>query len=175
MQGAFNLFLPVLAQERLDGEQQIFLPFVHPPGLPQKGGRRFRRRGRLRGKDGRGRRSSGRFRHRRRLLRRRKPQSPRQRPQQLLAVRISNYDGFTEPFDVPTPPLSDSQTRQTDEVPYATVDLRSERVGYDRVLVRGAQVFPGTQTLQRMTLIPTPTLPDSYTQTQEFDIPPQTL
>lgn len=95
--------------------------------------------------------------------------------QQLLAVRISNYDGFTEPFDVPTPPLSDSQTRQTEEVPYATVDLRSERVGYDRVLVRGAQVLPGTQTLQRMTLIPTPTLPDSYTQTQEFDIPPQTL
>ena len=87
--------------------------------------------------------------------------------QQLLAVRISNYDGFTEPFD--------SQTRQTEEIPYATVDLRSERVGYDRVLVRGAQVFPGTQTLQRMTLIPTPTLPDSYTQTQEFDIPPQTL
>lgn len=95
--------------------------------------------------------------------------------QQLLAVRISNYDGFTAPFDVPTPPASDSQTRQTGEVPYATVDLRGEQVGYDRILVRGAQVFPGTQTLQRMTLIPTPTLPGSYTQTQEFDIPPQTL
>ena len=50
---------------------------------PQPGGRRVRRRGRLRGKDGRGRRSSGRFRCRLRLLRRRKPQSPRQRPQLL--------------------------------------------------------------------------------------------
>ena len=25
--------------------------------------------------------------------------------QELLAVRMTNYDGFTEPFDVPTPPL----------------------------------------------------------------------
>lgn len=24
--------------------------------------------------------------------------------QELLAVRMTNYDGFTEPFDVPTPP-----------------------------------------------------------------------
>lgn len=28
--------------------------------------------------------------------------------QELLAVRMTNYDGFTEPFDVPTPPASDS-------------------------------------------------------------------
>ena len=42
-----------------------------------------------------------------------------------------------------------------------------------RVLVRGAQVFSGVQTLQQLVLIPTPTLPDSYAQTQEFDIPSQ--
>ena len=93
--------------------------------------------------------------------------------QELLAVRMTNYDGFTEPFDVPTPPASDSQTRQTAEVPYALVDLRTERTGYGRVLVRGAQVFSGVQTLQQLVLIPTPTLPDSYAQTQEFDIPSQ--
>ena len=93
--------------------------------------------------------------------------------QELLAVRMTNYDGFTEPFDVPTPPASDSQTRQTAEVPYALVDLRTERTGFGRVLVRGAQVFSGVQTLQQLVLIPTPTLPDSYAQTQEFDIPSQ--
>ena len=63
--------------------------------------------------------------------------------QELLAVRMSDYDGFTEPFELPTPPASDSQTRQTAEVPYALVDLRTERTGYGRVLVRGAQVFSG--------------------------------
>ena len=45
--------------------------------------------------------------------------------QELLAVRMSDYDGFTEPFELPTPPASDSQTRQTAEVPYALVDLRT--------------------------------------------------
>ena len=95
--------------------------------------------------------------------------------QELLAVRMTNYDGFTEPFDVPTPPASDSQTRQTAEVPYALVDLRTERTGYGRVLVRGAQVFSGVQTLQQLVLIPTPTLPENYAETQEFDIPAQEL
>lgn len=58
--------------------------------------------------------------------------------QELLAVRMTNYDGFTEPFDVPTPPASDSQTRQTAEMPYALVDLRGERAGYDRVFIHNA-------------------------------------
>ena len=93
--------------------------------------------------------------------------------QELLAVRMSDYDGFTEPFDVPTPPASNSQTRQTAGTPYALVDLRGERAGYDRVFIHNAQVFPGIQTLQQIVLIPTPTLPDSYAQTQEFDIPSQ--
>ena len=92
--------------------------------------------------------------------------------QELLAVRMS---GFTEPFELPTPPASDSQTRQTAEVPYALVDLRTERTGYGRVLVRGAQVFSGVQTLQQLVLIPTPTLPENYAETQEFDIPAQEL
>lgn len=95
--------------------------------------------------------------------------------QELLAVRMSDYDGFTEPFELPTPPASDSQTRQTAEVPYALVDLRTERTGYGRVLVRGAQVFSGVQTLQQLVLIPMPTLPENYAETQEFDIPAQEL
>ena len=93
--------------------------------------------------------------------------------QELLAVRMSDYDGFTEPFELPTPPASDSQTRQTAEMPYALVDLRGERAGYDRVFIHNAQIFPGIQTLQQIVLIPTPTLPDSSAQTQEFDIPSQ--
>ena len=93
--------------------------------------------------------------------------------QELLAVRMSDYDGFTEPFELPT--ASDSQTRQTAEVRYALVDLRTERTGYGRVLVRGAQVFSGVQTLQQLVLIPTPTLPENYAETQEFDIPAQEL
>lgn len=95
--------------------------------------------------------------------------------QELLAVRISNYDGFTAPFTVETPPASESENRQTAEKPYTSLTLRTDRAGYCRVIVRGAQVFPGTQTVQQMVLIPTPTLPESYSDTQEVDIPPQEL
>lgn len=102
----------------------------------------------------------------------------RERPdggQELLAVRMTNEDGFTEPFDVPTPPAADSQTRQPGQTPYTLVDLYGERSGYDRVFIRNAQVFPGVRTLQQIVLIPTPTLPQSYSLTQQFDIPPQEL
>lgn len=95
--------------------------------------------------------------------------------QELLAVRLSNYDGFTEPIEIPAPPQADSQTRQEDTAPYARVEISGTRSGYDRVLVRGTQVFSGIQTLQQLVLIPTPTLPESYAQTQEFDIPAQEL
>lgn len=95
--------------------------------------------------------------------------------QELLAVRISNYDGFTAPFTVETPPASESENLQTAEKPYTSLTLRTDRAGYGRVIVRGAQVFPGTQTVQQMVLIPTPTLPESYSDTQEVDIPPQEL
>lgn len=77
------------------------------------------------------------------------------------------------PLTFPRPRRPDSQTRQTAEMPYALVDLRGERAGYDRVFIHNAQIFPGIQTLQQIVLIPTPTLPDSYAQTQEFDIPSQ--
>lgn len=95
--------------------------------------------------------------------------------QELLAVRISNYDGFTAPLSVETPPVSESENRQTAEIPYTSLTLRSDRAGYGRVIVHGAQVFSGTQTVQQMVLIPTPTLPESYSDTQEVDIPPQEL
>ena len=51
--------------------------------------------------------------------------------------------------------------------------MAANAAGYDRVFIHNAQVFPGVRTLQQLVLIPTPTLPKSYAQTQEFDIPAQ--
>lgn len=95
--------------------------------------------------------------------------------QTLLAVRLSDYDGFTAPFSLPTPPAADSQTRQQTTPPYAQVDLLAECPGYDRILVRGVQIFSGIRSIQQLDLIPTPTLPQSYAQTQKFNIPAQQL
>ena len=94
---------------------------------------------------------------------------------ELLAVRLSDENGFTEPFFLAAPHEDMSRRYQTESLPYVTVDLQVDRYGYDPVTVRGAQIFAGTQSLQPLTLIPTAELPDSYAKTTRYEIPAQTL
>ena len=95
--------------------------------------------------------------------------------QELLAVRVTNFDGLTDPVTIKTPPMAESQSYQNTSVPYAVVDIRVERAGFDRVLVKNAQVFPNTETRQELSLIPTPDLPSSFDRTETFVVPPQSL
>ena len=94
--------------------------------------------------------------------------------QELLAVRVTNFDGLTAPVMVETPPTS-HKIYQNTSIPYAAVDIRVERTGFDRVLVKNAQVFPNTETRQELSLIPTPDLPSSFDRTETFVVPPQSL
>ena len=94
---------------------------------------------------------------------------------ELLAVRMSDESGFTEPFFLETPHADESTLYQTGSVPYSAVDLQVDRYGYDPVTVRGAQIFSGTQSLQPLVLIPTSELPDSYARGREYVIPAQTI
>ena len=89
--------------------------------------------------------------------------------QELLAVRVTNFDGLT------APPMAESRSYQNTSIPYAAVDIRVERTGFDRVLVKNAQVFPNTETRQELSLIPTPDLPSSFDRTETFVVPPQSL
>ena len=89
--------------------------------------------------------------------------------QELLAVRVTNFDGLTAPVMVETPPMAESRSYQNTSIPYAAVDIRVERTGFDRVLVKNAQVFP------ELSLIPTPDLPSSFDRTETFVVPPQSL
>lgn len=91
----------------------------------------------------------------------------------LLAVRVTNFDGFTDPVSIDTPPMAESQSYQAGLVPYAVVDIRVERTGFDRVIIENAQVFPGTQTRQEVALIPTPENPGAFDRTETFLVPPQ--
>ena len=89
--------------------------------------------------------------------------------QELLAVRVTNFDGLTAPV------MAESRSYQNTSIPYAAVDIRVERTGFDRVLVKNAQVFPNTETRQELSLIPTPDLPSSFDRTETFVVPPQSL
>ena len=95
--------------------------------------------------------------------------------QELLAVRVTNFDGLTAPVMVEPPPMAESQSYQNTSIPYAVVDIRVERTGFDRVLVKNAQVFSNTETRQELSLIPTPDLPSSFDRTETFVVPPQSL
>ena len=93
----------------------------------------------------------------------------------LLAVRVTNFDGLTDPVSIETPPMAESQNYQNTTVPYSVVDISVQRGGFDRIIVRNAQVFAGTETRQELSLIPTPNLPDSFDRTKTYIVPPQSL
>lgn len=93
---------------------------------------------------------------------------------ELVAFRLTNYDGLTEPVEIETPEL-DGSLPSSGAMPYARVDVAVDLPGYDRVLVTGAQVFSGTQSVQELMLLPTPSLPERYDRTQTIVIPAQTL
>ena len=93
----------------------------------------------------------------------------------LLAVRVTNFDGLTDPVSIETPPMAESQSYQNTTVPYSVVDISVQRGGFDRIIVRNAQVFAGTETRQELSLIPTPNLPDSFDRTKTYIVPPQSL
>ena len=74
-----------------------------------------------------------------------------------------------------TPDFSESQQSGAAEPPFASVDIEAEAVGYGRIFIRNAQIFADRQTVQPLRLIPTPSLPESYTRTQIVDVTPQDL
>ncbi len=49
---------------------------------------------------------------------------------QLLAVRVTNFDGLTDPVAIETPPMAESRSYQNTSVPYAVIDIRAEHSGF---------------------------------------------
>lgn len=95
--------------------------------------------------------------------------------QTLIALRMTDLDGLTEPVVIETPDLSQSQQYSPDAVPYSTVDVEVESPDYGRVRVENAQVFANRQTIQRFLLIPIPDTPELITPTEVFIIPAHPL
>ena len=94
---------------------------------------------------------------------------------ELLAVRLTNYDGYTDPIFVDAPPLAASQNYTPGSDAYSIISITAEDTNYGRILVRNAQIFPDTETVQEFMLVPSPMLPEQFGQTEVFIIPPQTL
>ena len=90
-------------------------------------------------------------------------------------TELPHYDGMTVPVDVDTPELDGTPLASSGKQPYTPVSLVVDSPGFDRLIVNGAQIFTGTQTVQDMMLLPTPALPERYSRTETVTIPAQTL
>ena len=92
----------------------------------------------------------------------------------LLAVRVTDRSGRTAPVEVPTPALSASEAPGGGQ-PFAVCDIWAEAPGYELQAVDNVQIFPGTQTLQELELVPLPERAPAGTAQPPVDIPPQDL
>ena len=92
-----------------------------------------------------------------------------------IAMRLTDRNGLIKPIPIPVPDLSESQTPDPPETPFAAVNLYAHLRGYERVESENLQVFADTTTVQNLEMVPLSELPASWNQTVVFDTPPQNL
>ena len=95
--------------------------------------------------------------------------------QELLAVRVTNFDGLTAPVMVETPPMAESRAIRTHPSPMLRSTSASNAQALTGYLSKTRRFFLNTETRQELSLIPTPDLPSSFDRTETFVVPPQSL
>ena len=93
-----------------------------------------------------------------------------------IAMRLTNRSGTLDiPVEIPVPDRYAGQSPNTGIVPFTDVNLYARLEDYETIEIENLQVFPGTLTVQDLAMIPLAELPNSYNQTEIFNIPPQNL
>ena len=55
----------------------------------------------------------------------------------------TDSSGLTQEIELDAPPLEYSLNENSNKVPYSLYDITVERQGFDPIVIRGCQVFPG--------------------------------
>ena len=93
-----------------------------------------------------------------------------------IALRLTNRNGQLDaPVAITVPDLSASQSPNTGETPFATVNLYARLPNYEEIEIENLQVFANTVTSQNLELIPLSELPEYWHQVEIFDTPKQNL
>ncbi len=95
----------------------------------------------------------------------------------------TNEVGKTETIQLETPPLERSLNVENNLIPYGLCNVTVDVPGYDQLIVRGCQIFPGITALQECNLFPLGTArkrhegnrESNVTDIQIIDIPKNTL
>ena len=92
-----------------------------------------------------------------------------------LALALTDRSGRIEPVALPVPDPAASQSPNTGQPGFATVNLQARLQGYEQIGVTGLQVFPGITTVQDLEMIPLSELPSQWGKAERFITPPQNL
>ena len=92
-----------------------------------------------------------------------------------IAMALTDRNGKIQPIPIPVPDKAASQSPDTGEVPFTTVNLQARLKGYEQIFIKGLQVFADTTTGQDLEMIPLSELPGKWDQTEIFDTPRQNL
>lgn len=92
-----------------------------------------------------------------------------------IAMRLTDRNGQIDPIAIPVPDLSESQSPQATVIPFASVDLKAHKNGYEQVEAKNIQIFSGTVTDQNLEMVPLSEYPEFWDVTETYNTPPQNL
>ena len=93
-----------------------------------------------------------------------------------IAMRLTNRNGTLDtPVEISVPNVSAGQTPDTGILPFTDVNLYARLENFEAIEIENLQVFPGTLTIQDLSMIPLSELPDSWNKVEIFNTPPQNL
>ena len=92
-----------------------------------------------------------------------------------ISLQLTDRSGLTQPVAVPVPDLEASQTPDTGESPFTTVNIYARLKGYEQIENEDVQIFPDVVTTQDLEMIPLSEMPGEYDKGELFITPPQNL
>ena len=92
-----------------------------------------------------------------------------------LAMRLTNESGRIDPVEITVPDLSESQSPDPGQIPFAVVNLYAKLANFEQIEIENLQVFADTITDQNLEMIPLSELPETWNRTVIFRTPAQNL
>ncbi len=93
-----------------------------------------------------------------------------------IALRLTNRNGMLEKsVQIQVPDLSESQTPNSTEQPFTTVNIYARKQNFEQIEVQNVQVFANTVTEQDLEMIPLSEYPENQSLSEIFTVPPQNL
>ena len=93
-----------------------------------------------------------------------------------IALRLTNRNGMLDKsISIQVPDLKESQTPNSDQPPFAVVNIYARKENFEQIEVQRVQVFANITTDQELEMIPLPEYPENQSLLEIFTVTPQNL